>query len=378
MFEQVPAKGPYADDTSAYRQIRDFEHMLQVLNHLIITAPLWDEQSERLSMIAVRMKAVLDWPMGTRSGFAFFLDPAVNRMLKRVLDAWGDFLRSEESARQALGEDDNGWFNPKAKAAITTATNQATGTAHDFAEIFECDPSKPHYGFRSWDAFFTRTFREGIRPVAAPEDDAVIANACESKPYKVAYDCALRDKFWIKGEPYSLVDMLAHDALARRFAGGTVYQGFLSALSYHRWHAPVAGRCVKAYVQPGAYYSEPLVDVGDREARGGGGPEDKPTSQAYVTAVATRAIIFIEADNPAIGLMAFLGVGLAEVSSCEITVQEGQRVQKGGQLGMFHFGGSTHCVVFRRETDVRGFPGPGTETIVPVRGQLAVVEGRRT
>ena len=63
--------------------------------------------------------------------------------------------------------------------------------------------------------------------------------------------------------------------------------------------------------------------------------------------MATRALIFIEADNPAIGLMCVIPVGMAEVSSCEITVKVGERVEKGDQLGMFHFGGSTHCLVFR-------------------------------
>jgi phosphatidylserine decarboxylase len=29
--------------------------------------------------------------------------------------------------------------------------------------------------------------------------------------------------------------------LAELFQGGTVYQAFLSALSYHRWHSPVNG-----------------------------------------------------------------------------------------------------------------------------------------
>ena len=38
---------------------------------------------------------------------------------------------------------------------------------------------------------------------------------------------------------------------------------------------------------------------------------------------------------------------MAEVSSCQITVYEGQRVRKGDQIGMFHYGGSTHCLVFR-------------------------------
>jgi len=38
------------------------------------------------------------------------------------------------------------------------------------------------------------------------------------------------------------------------------------------------------------------------------------TGQGYLSASATRAIIYIEADNPAIGLMAFIGIGMTEVS----------------------------------------------------------------
>jgi phosphatidylserine decarboxylase len=45
-------------------------------------------------------------------------------------------------------------------------------------------------------------------------------------------------------------------------------------------------------------------------------------TQEYLMCIATEAIIFIESDNPAIGLMAFLGVGTCEVSTCDITVKE--------------------------------------------------------
>jgi phosphatidylserine decarboxylase len=68
--------------------------------------------------------------------------------------------------------------------------------------------------------------------------------------------------------------------------------------------------------------------------------------------MATRAIVFIEADHPAIGLMAFLGVGMVEVSTCEITVYDGQKVQKGDEIGMFHFGGSTHCLLFQPDVKI--------------------------
>ena len=52
-------------------------------------------------------------------------------------------------------------------------------------------------------------------------------------------------------------------------------------------------------------------------------------SQGYITEVATRAIILIEADDPRIGLMCFMAVGMAEVSTCDITVYVGQHVNKG-------------------------------------------------
>src|SRR5262249_45405616 len=119
----------------------------------------------------------------------------------------------------------------------------------------------------------------------------------------------------------------------------------LSALSYHRWQAPVSGTIAKAYVVNGSYYLENLYQ-GFKDPQGAD-PSAPNDSQAFITAVATRALVFIEADNPAIGLMCVIFVGMAEVSSCEITVQAGQHVTKGDQLGMFHFGGSTHCLVFR-------------------------------
>ncbi len=65
--------------------------------------------------------------------------------------------------------------------------------------------------------------------------------------------------------------------------------------------------------------------------------------------VAARAVIVIEAEDPVIGLMAFVAVGMSEVSSCLIgpKVTPGYHVGKGEELGYFQYGGSTHCLVFR-------------------------------
>jgi len=326
-----------------------------------------------VGMVGVPINAVLDWPMGTASGHAFFLDPDVNRMLKKVLNVWGQFLKTEQSAA-CLGNDENGWFGEVGTQDLSAVANGPHGTKLKFEEMFKCDPSAKYHGYKSWDDFFTRQFQESWRLVAAPDNDDIINNACESKTYRTEHNVKLRDRFWIKGQPYSIQDMLAFDPLAEQFTGGTIYQAFLSALSYHRWHSPVSGKIKKAYVVDGTYFSEPLWE-------GLGDPHTHRIdqlgicdAQGYITALAARAIIFIEADNPKIGLMAFIGVGMDEVSTCEITVKEGQHVKKGDQTGMFHFGGSSHCLLFRKGVNVGGFPEPGQKYNVPVRSELAVVK----
>ena len=173
--------------------------------------------------------------------------------------------------------------------------------------------------------------------------------------------------------------MLANEELADRFVSGTVYQAFLSPLSYHRWHSSASGTIVKAHVQPGTYYSKsPSADFGSRHTSLG-------PSQAYLVEVATRAIIIIEAENPEIGLVCGMPIGMAEVSTCEIGIRDGQRVKKGEQLGTFHYGGSTYCLLFQRHVKLEWIPetweegrsnAQGRKAIIPVNTQIAVVKPR--
>jgi phosphatidylserine decarboxylase len=354
MFTQVPNKRRYNRDPTGKPAVRNYHEMLRSLNRIMTKAP----EFNKTGLVGFPINALLDWPMGTEAGTTAFLNPKVNMHLKAILNEWAKFLRSPDS-RYVLNDDPKtGWFGRDAKAAMP-----------GFVKDFRCDPGLPYYGFASWDDFFTREFRDGRRPVADPDDDSVIANACESAPYRIATEVNFRDRFWIKAQPYSLQHMMADDPLAGQFPGGTVYQAFLSALSYHRWHSPVSGKIVKTRVLDGSYYAEALAEGFDSA-----GPNE---SQSYITGVATRALIFIEADNPDIGLMALLFVGMAEVSSNEITVVEGQHVKKGDQLGMFHFGGSTHCLIFRPEVKLRFYlhgqtPGLNSKNI-PVRAKIASV-----
>jgi phosphatidylserine decarboxylase len=305
------------------RHLEDVPQMLRLINAVLTTAPEFSESAP----VVTPLTAVLEWTMGTPAGFAAYRDPRVNEMVKKILLAYGEFLDSGDS-RYVLDESPSGWKSPAARRAIGI-------------EQFVHDPDDPYWGFASWNDFFTRRFREGQRPVAAPDDDSVIANACESTPYGIAADVRRQDSFWLKSQPYSLQDLLGNDPVVDEFVGGTVYQAYLSAMNYHRWHSPVSGTVIRAWVQPGTYYSE-----ADSEGPAAVEPQH---SQSYLAHVATRAIILIEADNPAIGLVAFAGIGMTDVSSCVIRpdLLSGGHVSKGDELGHFQFGGSTYCLIFR-------------------------------
>lgn len=139
--------------------------------------------------------------------------------------------------------------------------------------------------------------------------------------------------------------ILNDDELAPPFYNGTVYQAFFDVWDYHRWHSPVNGTVMKVVNVPGTYYALPpdfYKDLKtDKEVQG------IVEAQTYLAVAATRALIFIESNNPDIGLVCFIGVGMIDVSSCEITVRAGDYVEKGDQIGSFHFGGSTSCLLFR-------------------------------
>jgi phosphatidylserine decarboxylase len=355
MFKQIPDEDKYKKDPVGNPQIKDYKQMLRVLNYTMTRAPEFNETG----LVGFPINAILDWPMGTPAGCSVFLNKKVNRQLKKILNQWAVYLGSSDSCYVLSDDDKHGWFGSDAQKAMP-----------GFAEDFICDPKKPHYGFTSWDNFFTRLFRKGRRPVASPDDGYVIANSCESAPYKIARDVKLRDEFWIKAQPYSLVHMLDSEELAKTFEGGTLYQAFLSALSYHRWHSPVNGTIVGVKIIDGSYYAE-AQSMGFDPA----GPNE---SQSYITNVASRALVLIDADNPDIGLMGVLFVGMAEVSSNEVTVYPGQHVNKGEQLGMFHFGGSTHVLLFRPGVKIKfnlhdQKPGLHSHNI-KVRAEIATVK----
>ncbi|KAJ3838582.1 phosphatidylserine decarboxylase [Lentinula raphanica] len=362
-------------------KIKSFDELLHCMDQIVVAAPKFqankDESGNEITggePIGVPLYLLFDLLSNTGAGYDLLRKEKLNAPLRDLLNEWGVYLRSS-SSNNTLNDTSEGWFG---KLGLETLESKDRGV---FNLTYECpDPSAVNRGFGSWDAFFTRKFQPDARPIIKPDPPYLfIFNACESTVYDIQTAIKEHDKFWLKGQPYSIYDILGRrdDEVARSFIGGTVYQAFLSPYDYHRWHSPVDGVIKQVQLIEGTYYAALPDD--------GAGPDDPDfqkgdprgaiiRSQSWLTVAATRALIYIEADDKRIGTVVFVGVGMVEVSTCDITVEAGQRVYVGDEIGMFHFGGSTHALIFGPNVKLSFFDYVQVNTHIRVNKPLAGVE----
>ncbi len=361
MIDQVPAyyqeKGPDGEYIHGY-YLQSIDEMIYKINSIIGKAPEYNETD----LVGFPINTILNWTMGVPAGAAAFRNEKVNEMFRKVLAVWTEYLDSKDSL-SVFNKGETGWCCDQALEKLKMEQYLDGPALTHFKNGY--NPEEYPFPYTSWNDFFIRHFKnKDERPISRGKNEVV--SACDSKVYNIQHNAKLQDWFWLKSQPYSLWDMLANkdgeegaakiesdkkhfEEYVKPFEGGTVYQAFLSAFKYHRWNSPVSGTIKKAYVKAGTYYS-----ATESEDMDPAGPDQ---SQGYIAHTATRAIIYIEADNPAIGLMCFSAIGMAEVSSCIINEEIMERlnndkvvkVKKGDELGYFQFGGSTHCLVFQKD-----------------------------
>jgi len=117
----------------------------------------------------------------------------------------------------------------------------------NMAEAANADPAS----YASFNQFFTRPLREGVRPIAdadfvCPVDGAI------SQFGPIEFD----QVFQAKGHFYSTTALVGGDrALAARFENGDFATIYLSPRDYHRIHMPCAGRLTQMIHVPGELFS---------------------------------------------------------------------------------------------------------------------------
>jgi phosphatidylserine decarboxylase len=360
MIEQVPWWfSKIHDDTFQNAYLRSVDEMIVLINDVLDTAP----EFNNTELVGCPINAILDWTMATPAGCAAFCNPKITAAFKEILDYWKRFLSSpysryvlskEFESKHEVGVIKKGWMCEEAQEKL-----------HMDDYVHEKDA--PHWGFRSWNDFFTRRLKAGARKIDHKDDNRVIVSSADSTVFQISHNVKEVARFWIKKQPYSLREMLNFNPNHKRFIGGDVYQAFLCAYDYHRWHSPIKGTVVDTEIVQGTYYAE-----AESEGFDPGGPD---LSQGFIAHVATRAIVYIEAEDPKIGLMAAIYIGMAEISSCVFTdnVVVGGRLDKGDPLGYFQFGGSTHCLIFQKEANVEF--NARVEDTFRVGNQIAVARG---
>ncbi|KAK1231464.1 hypothetical protein PQX77_005417 [Marasmius sp. AFHP31] len=330
MFDKIPS-------TEHPNNYLDLVHML---NEIFRTAPEFGSLGPPVYMIMANI-------MNSQGGFSAFTKENLNFHFKKMFETWALYLLSKDS-RSVLNDGTNGWFGSTALDAVLKEFPNRT-----FDQVFICDTSAEYYGYTSFEEFFNRQFRDPQtdRPTGPIDDLRIISAACESTSYAYQENVKRQDPLFIKDEAYSLEHLLANHHIDT-FEGGTVLQSFLNTTSYHRWHAPVNGTIKQIVNVPGTYFAQGPYTLGmstndDNEA--------PPYLQSlrFFANTAARQLIFIQSDNSHLGLMCFIAIGMTEISSCEATVYEGQKVKRGDELGMFHFGGSSSALVFRRDARVQ-------------------------
>jgi phosphatidylserine decarboxylase len=219
------------------------------------------------------------------------------------------------------------------------------------------DYVEPHGGWRSFNQFFARYVRPGLRPIAALHDPRVLVSPVDST-FLGQWEIHADSRIDVKGLEWSIHELLEGSPYADRFAGGLFMHAFLNTTDYHRLHAPVEGRVVESRVIPGQtmlkVVAEPVaaevdpISVAPNGHRLVGRRYDPRDETGYQFSQ-TRGLVVLASP---IGLVAVLPVGMAQVSSVILTAREGVTLRKGEEIGYFQFGSSDVVVVFEAASNV--------------------------
>lgn len=103
--------------------------------------------------------------------------------------------------------------------------------------------------YKSVGDFFSRRLRTGARPI----DPAIVTCPVDGTLRETGV-CSSALSLTVKGEPYTLDELLGDSSLATRCVGAHWWNIYLSPKDYHRVHAPVDGFLQEIIHLPGALW----------------------------------------------------------------------------------------------------------------------------
>jgi phosphatidylserine decarboxylase len=176
--------------------------------------------------------------------------------------------------------------------------------------------------FASFNDFFIRKLRPECRPIAKG-----IALPADGR-YLVYPKF---DRFFVKGQEFSLGSFLQNGAYGRRFEEGSMVIARLCPTDYHRFHFPCDGVALKPHLINGVLYSVNPLALKKR-----------------ISILSENKRVVTEIESKEFGTILYVEIGATSVGSIRQTFRPNQAVKKGDEKGYFEFGGSCIVLLFEK------------------------------
>jgi len=221
--------------------------------------------------------------------------------------------------------------NPIVKTAVIAAFKTKYGIDMSIAE--QTNALK----FKSFNDFFTRGLRTGVRAVDA-DSTAIVspADGAISQLGKIENG----DVFQAKGQKFTVENLIADPQLAEPFKNGEFATVYLSPRDYHRVHMPFAGTLTETLYVPGELFS---VNQTTAENIPGLFARNERMVCLFDTELGRMAVVLV-------GAMIVAGIetvatGKVKPSGRIELNQHNLFLEKGAELGRFYLG-STAVILF--------------------------------
>lgn len=198
-----------------------------------------------------------------------------------------------------------------------------------FIEEFAVDPSEflhPVESFHSFNDFFIRQLKPSARPIATADDTAILP---ADGRYLVFEDISTVDGFLVKGQKFSLEELLGDREWAKRYCNASMVIARLCPTDYHRFHFPC--ECVPGSAR---LINGPLFSVNPMALK----------KNIHYLSENKRMITQLETLH--FGSVLFIEVGATCVGTIHQTYAAGFPAAKGDEKGYFSFGGSCIILLF--------------------------------
>jgi phosphatidylserine decarboxylase len=146
-------------------------------------------------------------------------------------------------------------------------TRQSAGQIESFIDFYninmdEFSPSNANE-YKSFEDFFIRKHKLGSCPIAEEQNTRVAVVVADSRVV-VFESVSETKKLWVKGNDFSIANLVMDTNIGAKFANGAVASFRLSPQDYHRYHSPVTGKIKDYRSLPGDYYQVDPVALGSK------------------------------------------------------------------------------------------------------------------